>query len=174
MIRSALRLLSCIANIICMKHFLLSVLFVVMCMGLVGSAVLAPISTDIVFAQGGGGEPGPTGGGGSDRGPSGGVTGNPKPPRGHVANVIGFLEYVLTNIVLPIGAVVVVFMLIYTGYKFVMAGGNPGEIESARRMLLWVLGGAAILLGSVVIANAIEATVCRIAPGSCSGSSLRL
>lgn len=156
-----------------MKHFLLSGLFVAICFGVIGGTTFTPTVSHVVLAQGLGGEVGPSGGTGSERGPSG-VTRIPNPLAGNVTNIIDFVKYVLTNIVLPVGTVVVVFMVIYTGYKFVMAGGNPGKIEEARTMLLWVLVGAAILLGSVVIANAIEATICRIAPGSCAGSSLRL
>jgi len=88
---------------------------------------------------------------------------------GNINDIITFVEFVLKNIVLPIGVVVVVFFIIYTGFLFVIAQGNPVKIAEARKMFLWVVIGAAILLGSVVISQAIQATVCKIAPSTWSG-----
>ena len=68
-----------------------------------------------------------------------------------VSAVMGF--------VVRIGAVVVVFMLVYVGFLFVTARGEPGKITAARQALLWTVVGALILLGAKVIADGIEATV---------------
>ena len=96
-------------------------------------------------------------------GPVGGSVGIDNPLKG-INSIQSFVEVVLNNIVLPIGSVVVVLFIIYTGFLFVTARGNPEKIESAKRTLLWVVIGTAILLGSVVISAAITGTLCEIAP----------
>jgi|CXWK01.1.fsa_nt_gi type IV secretory pathway VirB2 component (pilin) len=89
------------------------------------------------------------------------------PLAGSVDDINEFIALVINRIIFPIGSVIIVIMIIYTGFKFVMAQGNPSEIESARRMLLYVIIGAAILLGAAAIAAAIKGTVCEIAPMVC-------
>jgi hypothetical protein len=69
-----------------------------------------------------------------------------------------FLSSIL-QFVVRIGTVIVILMLVFVGYKFVVAQGAPGAIEEARKMLLWTVVGALILLGAQAIASAIKATV---------------
>jgi len=72
------------------------------------------------------------------------------------------IETLLADIlayVVQIGAVVVVLMLVYVGFIFVTARGEPGKITKAREALLWTVVGALILLGAEAIALAIQATV---------------
>lgn len=76
----------------------------------------------------------------------------------------GFVKVVLENIVLPIGSVVIVFMIIYSGFLFVTARGNESKLETAKHTLLYVIIGAAVLLGSVAISKVIDGTLCEIAP----------
>lgn len=115
----------------------------------------------VVGAQGSMG----SGGGGSL--PNTGPTELKSPLAGSVDSIDKFIAIVIERIIFPIGSVIIVIMIIYTGFKFVMAQGNPSEIESARRMLLYVVIGAAILLGAEVIAKVITGTVCDIAPMVC-------
>jgi len=70
----------------------------------------------------------------------------------------GFLGSIL-QFVVNIGTIVVILMLVFVGYKFVVAQGAPGKIEEAKGMLLWTIVGALILLGAQAIAKAIESTV---------------
>ncbi len=73
----------------------------------------------------------------------------------------------LTNIlsfVVKIGTVIVVLMLVVTGFKFVIAQGNPTELEKAKKMLLWTLIGALIILGAQTISLMVQATVNSLAP----------
>jgi Type IV secretion system pilin len=68
----------------------------------------------------------------------------------------------MTNIlqfVIEIGSIIVVLMLVYVGYLFVIAQGNPSKLASARSALLWTVIGALILLGAQAIAMGIQATV---------------
>ncbi len=80
----------------------------------------------------------------------------------------GNLQSFLLNIldfVIQIGGVIVVLMLIFVGYKFVAAQGEPAKITEARSALLWTVVGALILLGSKAIAIGIEATVKALSVG---------
>jgi uncharacterized membrane protein len=65
----------------------------------------------------------------------------------------------LMDIVTVLGSIVVIFFIIYSGFKFVAARGNPGEIEKARNTFFATIIGAAILLGANVIAQVVVGTV---------------
>lgn len=67
--------------------------------------------------------------------------------------------------VVRIGSVVVILMLVYVGFLFVVARGNPGEISKARQALLWTVIGALVLLGAEAIAQGIQATVQALSSG---------
>lgn len=69
-----------------------------------------------------------------------------------------FLKSIL-QFVIRIGTIAIILMLVFVGYKFVVAQGAPGAIEEARTMLLWTVIGALVLLGAQAIASAIQATV---------------
>ncbi len=69
---------------------------------------------------------------------------------------------ILDKILLPIGAVIVVMAIIYSGFTFVTAQGKPAEIEKAKQRLLWTLIGAAVLLGAKAISEVVEATIKNI------------
>ena len=79
-------------------------------------------------------------------------------PLGANTTLMSLLQRIL-DFVIQIGAIIVVLMLVYVGYKFVVAQGEPGKLSEAREMLLWTVIGALILLGAKVIATGIEATV---------------
>lgn len=70
----------------------------------------------------------------------------------------GFLLQLL-DVVILIGAIVVVFFLILAGFKYVTARGDEKQISSAHQTLTWTIIGGAIVLGARVLATAIEATV---------------
>lgn len=78
------------------------------------------------------------------------------------------LESFLNNIldfVIRIGAIIVILMLVYVGFLFVTARGEPAEITKARTALLWTVVGALILLGAKAIALGITATVQALSVG---------
>lgn len=78
--------------------------------------------------------------------------------------LLNFLNKIL-EFVIRIGTVVVILMLVYVGYLFVVARGEPGKITEARQALLWTIVGALILLGSQAISKGIEATVKALSVG---------
>ncbi|MCX6754902.1 MAG: hypothetical protein NTU81_03700 [Candidatus Nomurabacteria bacterium] len=79
----------------------------------------------------------------------------------NIDSIPKFIEAVI-NIVLIVGIPIVVLAIIYTGFLFVKAQGNPEEISKAKNALMYTLIGAALLLGAFVIANAIGKTVDEI------------
>ena len=70
-----------------------------------------------------------------------------------------FIKKVINDIVLPIGGVIAVLMIMYAGFLFVTAGGEPAKITKAKDALLYAAIGAAILLGAWVISEAIGGTI---------------
>lgn len=99
-------------------------------------------------------------------------TGNPPPIEIKITNPLGgspaptsipaLLEKIISEALLPIGAVVVVIMIIYAGFMYVTARGKPEDIKKAHDALLYAAIGAGILLGARVLAGAIQATVTQI------------
>ena len=79
-------------------------------------------------------------------------------PLGSVASIQELIVKIL-NLVVQIGLPVIVLMIIYSGFKYVMARGNESEIKEAHKAILWTVIGAAIILGASVIAHAIQGTV---------------
>lgn len=69
------------------------------------------------------------------------------------------LKTILKNIIMPVASVIVVVWIIWAGFSFVLAQGNPKEIKIAKQRLLWALIGAGILLGAAGIAQVVENTV---------------
>lgn len=80
------------------------------------------------------------------------------PLEGTVDSIPGFVETLL-RIVLLVGVPLVALAIIYSGFLFVAAQGNPKKLEEARSTFLYTLVGAAIVLGAVVIAQAIGGTI---------------
>jgi len=67
--------------------------------------------------------------------------------------------YALVNAILSfvvkIGAVVVVFFIIYAGFQFVMAQGSDDKITKAKTTFFWTIVGALILLGAMTLSNVV-------------------
>jgi len=83
-------------------------------------------------------------------------------PLGKINSLPDLLVLIINKFVLPIGGIIVTFMLIYTGFKFVMAQGDPGELTKAKQSLVNTLIGAAIVLGALSISLIIQATINEI------------
>lgn len=115
-----------------------------------------------VQAQGGtlGGSQGGTIGGSSGSQSSGPIIiVNPFNCSGNGCTISGLIKAIVNNILIPIGAVVAVMMIMYAGFLYVTAGGDPGKIKTAHQALTWAVIGAAILLGAWVISEAIQGTI---------------
>ena len=84
---------------------------------------------------------------------------NPLGP--NISDIPSFIKEII-KIVLYVGVPIVALAIIYTGFLFVEAQGNPEKITKAKKALMYTLIGAALLLGAFVIAEAIKATVGEI------------
>ena len=71
---------------------------------------------------------------------------------------------IIVDAVKNIGYFVIVLFIIYSGFLFVTARGDTGQIDDAKHIFKYVVIGSAILLGSVAIAAAINGTLCQLAP----------
>ncbi|HBM46028.1 TPA: hypothetical protein DDZ75_03580 [Patescibacteria group bacterium] len=93
-------------------------------------------------------------GGGAGNVPGGGSL-NPLGGTDTLAQFIANILKVAITIALPITALAIV----YVGFLFVTAKGNPGDINKAKEALQWTLVGLAILLGAQAIVSIIKTTV---------------
>ena len=84
-----------------------------------------------------------------------------RPPLRGITGIEMFLEWLL-GIIMIILTPVVVLMIVYTGFSFIAAHGNPEKINDARKMLLWTSVGAGIILGAQVIRTVVFGTVDQI------------
>jgi len=66
------------------------------------------------------------------------------------------------DILVQIGAVAVTLAIVYAGFMFVAAQGNPEKINQAKKTLLYTVIGALVLLGAQVIAKVIESTITQL------------
>ena len=84
-------------------------------------------------------------------------------PLGSTKDLPALLAVVLKALV-QLGVPVLTLFIVWAGFKFVTAKGDPGEIKKAREMLFWAVIGGAVLLGARLIASVIDTTVRGIAP----------
>jgi len=77
-------------------------------------------------------------------------------------NGIDSLEDLLVailNIFIVLMIPVIVFFIIYAGFKYVTAQGNSHSLEEAHRTLLYAIIGGVLILAAVAIADIIRNTV---------------
>ncbi len=79
-----------------------------------------------------------------------------------IDSIEAFIEKII-DIVVMIVTPFIVLCLIYAGFQYVTAGGDPGKVKKAHAWLLWTVVGAAVILGAWVIAHAIAGTVKELA-----------
>ncbi|MFA4890527.1 MAG: TrbC/VirB2 family protein [Candidatus Paceibacterota bacterium] len=65
----------------------------------------------------------------------------------------------IANIIMKVGIPIAAIFLIYSGLMFVTARGSEEQLKKAKNTFMWTVVGAGILLGAVVIATGIEATI---------------
>lgn len=61
----------------------------------------------------------------------------------------------LADAVIKVSIPLVGIFLVYAGFLFVTAGGDEKKLETAKTTFYWSIIGAAVLLGSSVLARAI-------------------
>jgi Na+/proline symporter len=69
------------------------------------------------------------------------------------------LMQAILNIVIIISTPIVVLFIIYAGFLYVTAQGNPEKLQVANRALVYGVIGGVIILGSVAILQIVQNTV---------------
>lgn len=77
------------------------------------------------------------------------------------------LIYGVLQFISQLGAILVVLMIIYSGFLFVSARGSEEKISTAKKTFTWSIIGAVVLLGATALAE----VVCNIANGLGAGVS---
>jgi hypothetical protein len=73
-------------------------------------------------------------------------------------NLVEFINSII-DAAMKLGAILAVLAVIYAGFKFVTAQGDPKAISTAKAILLYTVIGVIILLGARVIAEVIINTI---------------
>lgn len=68
------------------------------------------------------------------------------------------------GLVVPIAVMIIAMFIMYSGFLFVTArkSGSTDGIANAKRVFKWTIVGSLMLLGGLVIANALQGTLCEI------------
>ncbi len=75
------------------------------------------------------------------------------------ANTIQELIFFVIDLAMNVGVVIAVIMIIYAGFNFIMAQGDPGKLKDARNFFYGVIIGLAVLIASKVIVQIIQNTL---------------
>ncbi len=62
----------------------------------------------------------------------------------------------IVNVVIVMSTPIIVFFLIYAGFMYVTARGNPEKIQQASKALLYGIIGGVIILASVAIMTIVK------------------
>jgi len=75
------------------------------------------------------------------------------------ADSIEGLFLAIIDIILVFAVPIIVLFIMYAGFLYVTARGNPDSIKTANSALLWAVVGGVIILGARVILEIIKGTV---------------
>ena len=81
------------------------------------------------------------------------------------ANILVIIFNVLTDISV-LAAYLVIGFVIYGGYQYILASGDPGKVAAGKKTILHAFIGLAIVLLSNVVLNAIRIAIMKDATGS--------
>lgn len=65
----------------------------------------------------------------------------------------------LLDIIISLAVPVAILFLVWAGFKFILARGNPTELGVARKNFMYVIIGIAVFLGAWTLASVISATI---------------
>jgi len=80
-------------------------------------------------------------------------------PFGGANTSITDLLYALVNVLLVFAVPVIVVCVIFAGFMYVTAQGNPEKVKTASRALLYALIGAVIIVGAYAIIAIVQSIV---------------
>lgn len=92
-----------------------------------------------------------------------------KNPLGTGSNIYTFV-YNILDFVVKVGTVIVIFMVIYSGFLFIKAQGDSSAISEAKQTFFWTVIGGVVLIGARALASVVCNTAASLATGiTCSG-----
>src|SRR3989344_8922015 len=86
-------------------------------------------------------------------------------PLGNKINNLPSFIYMILDLAFQIGAIFSVLAIIYVGFLFVSARGDPEKLKTARTAFLYTVIGIALLLGGRLIASVIGSTIGQVSTG---------
>ena len=102
----------------------------------------------IIFAQTSGNPPGTT--------PSGsGLSYSLKNPISDFPDLQSLVVAII-NVIIIIATPIVIFFIIFAGFSYVTARGNPAKIQEATRSLTYAVIGGVLIIGAFAIAEIIK------------------
>jgi hypothetical protein len=87
---------------------------------------------------------------------------NPLSPQ--FSTIPGFISGAL-KVMVEVALPIITVAIVYAGFKFVAARGNPGKLSEARTNFVFVILGALLILGAWIIATLIGGTVTQLVNG---------
>jgi len=60
-----------------------------------------------------------------------------------------------TNFLLSVAALLAVIAIVWAGFLYVTAGGDDGRMESAKKIIIWVIIGILLILAAYAIVNTV-------------------
>lgn len=117
------------------------------------------------FGQGIGGNTSGTGIGGNTGTP--GIGGNTGTGEGRLINPLEsktIEEFLLSiiDVLLTFAIPIIIFFIMYGGFKLVTARGDTSQIEDGKRAITWAVVGGVIVLGAKLIIEVIQGTVDKL------------
>lgn len=170
-----------------LRHALVLVALIIL--GIVFSSTYNTVSTaHAEQSKAGNGDPGqvnsggdgytgsPTGAGSYTSGPTG-VGVNPVSTEGgfslpnplNVGTFCGLLQQILRAL-LVFGIPIAVLVVIYSGFRFVLARGNMEELKVAKRNLYYVVIGLLLFLGAWMLGQIVANTLNQLGAGTANGT----
>ena len=102
----------------------------------------------IIFAQTSGNPPGTTPSGG-------GLSYSLKNPISDFPDLQSLVVAII-NVIIIIATPIVIFFIIFAGFSYVTARGNPAKIQEATRSLTYAVIGGVLIIGAFAIAEIIK------------------
>jgi hypothetical protein len=88
----------------------------------------------------------------------------------NVSTICGLIKKVL-NVILGLGIPVAMLFVVYSGFLFVVARGNPAKLKEARLNLVHVIFGIALFLGAWLLGQLVANTINSINPGTVTATN---
>lgn len=77
------------------------------------------------------------------------------------STIPGFISGAL-KVLVQVSLPIITIFIVYAGFKFVTARGNPGKLSEARTNFMYVILGALLILGAWILATLIGGTVSQL------------